>query len=236
MGRWYPKRVNKSTWCTYSYCFKWRGLGAEGRANPKKQNNFCHLTCTSFRQHQRSLLRDAHNFTTDCIIFDHISLLHRLSSGRITTKNEQQNLNIFLRNIIISFIVIKHTGSFCYAVKSSNIHVRVSSGSLRGHNSVWKNGALPSNGHFRGSCFAIGQHSASERWVFACVGWLVGWEDETLSLFRWSSAPFPALAVVQGKCLYGGWWQRSGRANGPAKSGGGRRGEARRTSDQEHIH
>lgn len=35
---------------------------------------------------------------------------------------------------------------------------------------------------------------------------------------------FPLGLWHGGKCLYGGWWQRSGRANGPVKSGGGRRG------------
>jgi len=92
-------------------------------------------------------------------------------------------------------------------------------------------------------CFAIGQYSASERRVFACVGWLVGWEDEIPPPL--SIPPPPPLALwlgpvsrfccgAGGSVYVGGWWQRSGRANGPVKSGGGRRGEAR-TADQEHI-
>lgn len=57
----------------------------------------------------------------------------------------------------------------------------------------------------------------------------------SLSLSLWLG-PVSRFGCGAGGSVYmGGWWQRSGRANGPVKSGGGRRGEAH-TADQEHIH
>lgn len=156
MGRWYPKRVNKSTWCTYSYCFKWRALGAEGRAN----STFAiwdALLSGSTRGLFPGMLRTSQQIVLFSIMWwcEKDFSITSFIKWRYDHQKRATNPNRFLHNIIIPLIVIKHTGSFWYAAKSSNIHVRVSSGCSR------KCPRFPAR-----TQFSLEEWSSSVQWAF----------------------------------------------------------------------